>query len=252
MSHTLVSVLALTATFFSTTSAAEPITFKSGPSRVQLVELYTSEGCHSCPPAEKWLNKLRADKRLWSSVVPVAFHVDYWDYIGWRDRFAQPEYSQRQRLHRHLGNVQTVYTPGFVVAGAEWREWFRGDKLRNLNSRPGPMTATLNDGKLSVSFKPNKGIQGRLEAVVARLIFDQSTQVKAGENDGKTLNHEFVVAGMQRASMVESDDNSWSAEVALPESAHASRTQAVALWITPAGRQFPIQALGGYLPENIN
>ena len=79
MSHTLVSVLALTATFFSTISAAEPITFKSGPGRVQLVELYTSEGCHSCPAAEKWLNKLRADKRLWSSVVPVAFHVDYWD-----------------------------------------------------------------------------------------------------------------------------------------------------------------------------
>ena len=74
---------------------------------------------------------------------------------------------------------------------------------------------TLNEGKLSVSFKPNKGIQGRLEAVVANLIFDQSTQVKAGENDGKTLNHEFVVAGMQRASMVESDDDSWSAEVAL-------------------------------------
>jgi hypothetical protein len=72
-------------------------TFQSGPARVGLLELYTSEGCSSCPPAESWLSGLAGNDALWKDVVPVAFHVDYWDYLGWRDVFASSAFSERQR-----------------------------------------------------------------------------------------------------------------------------------------------------------
>jgi len=94
-------------------SWAEDIEFNSGNKKVALVELYTSQGCSSCPPADEWLNTLKDKPGLWSKFVPVAFHVDYWDYLGWKDSFSKKEYSSRQRLHRKQGNVKVVYTPGF-------------------------------------------------------------------------------------------------------------------------------------------
>jgi hypothetical protein len=78
---------------------AEEFEIRSGPERVSLLELYSSEGCSSCPPAEQWLGELRKDPRLWRSIVPVAFHVDYWDGLGWKDRFAQPQWTARQRAY---------------------------------------------------------------------------------------------------------------------------------------------------------
>jgi hypothetical protein len=76
---------------------AETSTFQSGESATTLIELFTSEGCSSCPPADKWLSKFRSNPDLWSRVVPVAFHVDYWNNLGWMDRFSRPEFTERQR-----------------------------------------------------------------------------------------------------------------------------------------------------------
>ncbi|MCK5360690.1 MAG: DUF1223 domain-containing protein, partial [Gammaproteobacteria bacterium] len=76
--------LLLAGSAFITTAYAEEKHFSSGEGKVNLVELYTSEGCSSCPPAEKWMNNLKDDPRLWQHFVPLAFHVDYWDYIGWK------------------------------------------------------------------------------------------------------------------------------------------------------------------------
>src|ERR1700712_4295101 len=75
---------------------AEPVKLLSGENRVHLLELYSSEGCSSCPPAESWLGELRTAPGLWRDFVPVAFHVNYWDRLGWRDRFASKEYTARQ------------------------------------------------------------------------------------------------------------------------------------------------------------
>ena len=74
--------------------AAVPLKFSSGGTRTHLVELYSSEGCSSCPPAEKWLGDLRDEAELWRDFVPVAFHVVYWDHLGWRDRFASKEVTR--------------------------------------------------------------------------------------------------------------------------------------------------------------
>ena len=95
----------------------------SGPEQVTLVELYTSEGCSSCPPADRWLNKKVGDDDLWTRFVPVALHIDYRDYIGWRDRFANPEYTDRQRLIASTHSERTIYTPEVVLNGKPWRKW---------------------------------------------------------------------------------------------------------------------------------
>jgi hypothetical protein len=104
-----------------TAAIAQPLVIQSPEGRVSLLELYTSEGCSSCPPADRWLSTLRDDPRLWRLVVPVAFHVDYWDYLGWRDRFADPAHAERQRTLAGQGLLSTVYTPGLVLDGKEWR-----------------------------------------------------------------------------------------------------------------------------------
>ena len=82
-------VLAASAISIITSLAAET-RFESGPQQISLVELYTSEGCSSCPPAEAWLSRLKEEPGLWKNFVPIAFHVDYWDRLGWRDRFSSP------------------------------------------------------------------------------------------------------------------------------------------------------------------
>lgn len=84
--------------FFATLAdAEEALVFTSAPARVTLLELYSSEGCSSCPLADAWVNSLQAGPGLWTQLVPVVFHVDYWDYIGWKDRFATPAFTDRQR-----------------------------------------------------------------------------------------------------------------------------------------------------------
>ena len=86
----------------SITHAAETLHMESGTIRNTLIELYTSEGCSSCPPAEDFMNKLKNDNNLWKKWVPVAFHVQYWDYIGWKDHYATRENGQRQSLYANL------------------------------------------------------------------------------------------------------------------------------------------------------
>src|SRR5689334_522273 len=105
-------------------STLQPTTFESGETRNVLIELFTSEGCSSCPAAEKWLGALKSNQDLWRKIVPVAFHVDYWDRLGWRDRFAKPEFTARQQRYAAAWGGDAVYTPGFVINGKEWRSWF--------------------------------------------------------------------------------------------------------------------------------
>ena len=97
----------------------------SPSTRTALVELYTSEGCNSCPPADRWLS--RQTEREWDArqVVALAFHVDYWDRLGWKDRFAQPAFSARQRALAAQQGSRTVYTPQVLVSGRSLPQWQR-------------------------------------------------------------------------------------------------------------------------------
>ncbi|MGB1272163.1 MAG: DUF1223 domain-containing protein, partial [Endozoicomonas sp.] len=89
-----------------------------------VIELYTSQGCSSCPPAEAWLSRWLDKPELWQSVIPLAFHVSYWNYLGWPDIFSDQAYDQRQKRYQTLGYSRSTYTPEFIVNGREWRGWF--------------------------------------------------------------------------------------------------------------------------------
>ena len=107
--------------FPATLSVASEARFGSGPQQTALIELYTSEGCSSCPPAEAWLSRLKDNPGLWKQFVPIAFHVDYWDRLGWRDRFSSQRWTERQRRYASLWESESVYTPAVVVNGREQR-----------------------------------------------------------------------------------------------------------------------------------
>jgi hypothetical protein len=113
VSH-LVILVAATLMMPSPLCAADAA-FESGPRKTRLLELFTSEGCSSCPPAETWLSTLKDERGLWRDFVPLAFHVDYWDRLGWRDPFAAKAWTQRQYAHSTRWKSGSVYTPGFVL-----------------------------------------------------------------------------------------------------------------------------------------
>jgi hypothetical protein len=227
---------------------AEPLALSSPVARTALLELYTSEGCSSCPPADRWLGTLRDDARLWRELVPVAFHVDYWDYIGWPDRFASAANSRRQRDYAASGRVRTVYTPGFVVNGREWRGWFRNGPL---DAGPavdaGVLTLELDDGRLAARFAPTVAVNGPLELHVVLLGFGLESEVARGENAGRTLHHDFVVLDHRTLPLASADGIHAATGDWRPPDESAPR-RALAAWVTPRGGLEPMQAVGGWLP----
>jgi len=146
------NVLPALALLVSTTATAGNLTLNSGSKQVTLLELYTSQGCSSCPPAERWFNEYIDDEDLWTMVVPVAFHVDYWDYIGWKDTYATPEYGERQRDYARAGKARTVYTPGLFANGREWRGWTLRLNPRASDREPGNLSVVIADRRLVATY----------------------------------------------------------------------------------------------------
>ena len=226
---------------------AQSADIKGPVSRAALVELFTSEGCSSCPPAEKWLNGLADRDDLWSRVVPVAFHVDYWDYIGWPDRFASREHSRRQQTYHAVGHLKNVYTPGLVLAGKEWRAWFRDRTLVLPDDVDvGSISVSVRDGRFEARFEPAVDVPESIELHVARLGFDFATEVEAGENRGRTLTHDFVVLGWSRHAL-KREGEGYGAQGKLPSVSNPAQRQALAVWVSVPGDPYPIQAAGDWL-----
>lgn len=224
--------------------SADILQMDSGEKQVQLIELYTSQGCSSCPPAERWLNDFSKSDNLWRKVVPLAFHVDYWDYLGWKDRYASSEYSSRQRLQHLSGAVRSVYTPGFVVDGREWKGWFSRRSLPAGQESSGRLTATLNGNNLTTSYHSEQ--QSELILNVVLLGFDIQSKITAGENHGRTLPHEFVVLNHQQH--LSDNGNWWSV---LPENPFPEvKRLALALWVTSKSNLRPLQATGSWLASD--
>lgn len=231
-------------------AAAAPLTFSSGPTRVDLIELYTSEGCSSCPPAEAWIGDLRAKPGLWTEFVPVAFHVNYWDHLGWRDRLSSRAYTDRQYAYASSWGSGSVYTPCFVRNGMEWRPRWGG--TTSLKGSAGTLGATLaGDGSCRVEFRPAPGAgghQGPCRAHLALLGFGLSSRVTAGENQGETLRHEFAALGLSEAPM-EEQAGVMVALLRLPDPAvPGAARRAAAIWVSRTGDLEPLQATGGWIP----
>jgi len=191
--------------------AAAACTFESPAHRLTVLELYTSEGCNSCPPADRWLSGLR-DRALDAQVLPLAFHVDYWNDLGWIDRFSQPAFSARQHGVAERNRSGFVYTPQLVLDGRDWRGW-RGTqelsaRLKAINAEaPGAAIRAgarlIGDsvevtGSVALSDRAG-GEQARAAAALTWIsIYEQglSTTVGAGENRGRTLTHDYVVRAL--------------------------------------------------------
>jgi len=188
-------LVALPLLFASSFGYGETV-FESSNESVPLIELFTSEGCNSCPPADAWLSSLRTSDGLWSRYVPVAFHVTYWDSLGWRDRFGQQKFDTLHETTAAHANAP-VYTPGVFVAGREWRVWRRAplsiDGLRD--SIVGVLKAEVGDAIATVTFDSPKAFT-QLNVDLAWLQANQTTQVRRGENAGKNLHHEFVARAL--------------------------------------------------------
>lgn len=171
-----------------------------------LVELYTSEGCDSCPPADRWLSSLAAKGYVPGKLVPIALHVDYWDYIGWKDPYAKPEFTLRQRLHAQLKRSRLVYTPQVILQGQDFRGWGARDtgaferELAPINARPAAARIALKiAGGRPGAFEVEAEAEvldpaQRAQAALYLATYESRLQseVRAGENRGRTLGHDFV------------------------------------------------------------
>jgi hypothetical protein len=168
------------------------------------VELYTSEGCNSCPPADRWLSGI-AKSYPRERVVPLALHVDYWDYIGWKDPYARREFSQRQRRLSQLQRVALVYTPQVVLQGADFRAWGGPEfdrAVQRINGRPASAHLSLAiTGRTEVGFRVQVDARADAgeEARVYLAAYESglSSQVSAGENRGRRLAHDYVALEWQ-------------------------------------------------------
>jgi hypothetical protein len=230
---------------FTTVSArGGDIVFESKPAQTHLLELFTSEGCSSCPPAEAWLSKLKDEPQLWRDFVPLAFHVDYWDRLGWRDPFASKMWTARQSAYSAHWKSESVYTPGFVLDGREWR-------TQNLPGAGPAATGVLkitmaNGDRVTATFQPSAGGGRDYDIHVARLGFGLGIDVKAGENRGRKLVHDFVVLALTNERMT-GGEKELRLGAATAKQGPDSRG-ALAAWVTEAGKLEPIQAVGGWLP----
>lgn len=170
-----------------------PCAASSGPLITPVLELYTSEGCSSCPPADQWASTLKG-----RNIVVQAFHVGYWDYIGWVDRFAAPAYTARQRELAARNRLRSIYTPQVVLNGRDWPQW-GGDPSRIAGkgepARLALALRRLEDNQFEATVAP-AGAAGTAPAWAAYWTVTEhghNSKVKTGENAGEFLKHDFVV-----------------------------------------------------------
>jgi hypothetical protein len=169
--------------------SATSCTRQSGQHVPWVVELYTSEGCSSCPPADRWLSGLKGKPE----VIALSFHVDYWDRLGWKDRFSSAAHSQRQSQLLRTSGARYPYTPQVVVAGRDQPRW------SGLNWTSQPTLASVqvklqHDGDTySAELQPLPGAPTRIAGFWALTEDGHASAVKSGENRGATLAHDFVV-----------------------------------------------------------
>lgn len=182
-------------------AAAGVCSVRSGGQITPLIELYTSEGCSSCPPADQWLSReLRSGEHRanW-----LAFHVDYWDELGWPDRFASPQHTERQRRRVNAVRQSAVYTPQVMIGPQVQTTWRASPAVaRALKAAQGPAEVGLalqlqsqgTGSTLHLGAARSGKAPGKAASVwLAQTLDDQQTRVRAGENNGVTLRHDRVV-----------------------------------------------------------
>ncbi len=183
--------------------ASEQVTISktSGPETVAILELYTSEGCSNCPQAERFLKQLGEKYVPGKNFIPLAFHVDYWDYKGWEDPFSAPQHGERQREIANRNNLRSLYTPQFVLYGTDFPAYNNIPKALTIINDTKPVTTInvnvgLNKQKLNtrINVKANNDRSRFFSDVFIAITENRlSSRVTEGENEGLRLEHEYVV-----------------------------------------------------------
>ncbi|MEL0631735.1 DUF1223 domain-containing protein [Pseudoalteromonas carrageenovora] len=250
-SHLLFIALTGLIIFCSQSQASEQVTISSTPNKTTFLELYTSQGCSSCPPAERWISKLTDNEKLWTDLIPINFHVTYWDYLGWKDPFASTVFSKRQRTYKTLGKSRIVATPGFMVDGNGWQGWFYKQAIPETKANYlGNLHATINNSKIDIEYNTANTVYDNnkdLAAHVALLGFGIETQIHSGENVGRKLKHDFVVIGYQQSSM-SANHKLAAANLTLPHAVDVSPSkQALVFWVSKKDDPTPLQVAADWL-----
>ena len=215
---------------------AMPISGAKAGENVVVVELFTSQGCSSCPPADDVLSQLSER----DDVIALSLHVDYWDYLGWRDTFAQRQFSERQVAYREAWRKSVVYTPQMVVQGSEDVMGSRPDDLSaaiDAALRIEPQVSVTIDregGMLKCRFEP--GSERAVGIIwIAKYTKNATVEISRGENAGRTITYMNVVNSLNRIG-------SWAGneieDVSMPQPGPG---EGVAIWIQ-AGENGPILA----------
>ncbi len=186
--------------------------------RAVLVELFTSQGCSSCPPADAVLARLGRDARAEVEVIPLSFHVDYWDYLGWKDPFSSPRFSERQRWYASIEGRSGVYTPQMIVDGGRGFVGSKETMAREAVARAAKLAQPLRlelrvDADGSVHYRA----RGEASGAELHLILAQDyarNAVHRGENAGKTLQHVGVVRELETRKYEETESGRWHPKLA--------------------------------------
>lgn len=221
-------------------------TFSSGERRTILMELYSSEGCSSCPPAEKQISQLVSHQDLWKKYVPLNFHVDYWNYLGWVDPYSNKKFTRRQNQYASLWRVGTIYTPAFVNNGKSM-----GASI-DLNDSGVPSTGKLPRLKVvanglsqfQVQIENLPGKTSDFEFHLALLGNGLVSKVNAGENRGRTLEQNFAVLALKSTSI---NQKNFTVRLAPLKSKAKPKSYSLAGWVTRKGELISLQAVGGPL-----
>jgi hypothetical protein len=227
---------------------AQDAVFSSNGAKASLVELYTSEGCSSCPPAEAWLGKLKADPGLWRDVFPVAFHINYWDDLGWTDRFATPAMTQRQRDYAARFGQDSVYTPEFIVNGHEWqRGWLSTGLPEPTADKSGALTVRRAANEtVTAQYVPSAPCE-HCTLNVALLGFNIASDVRSGENGGRKLQHDFITLGFTSTALAAGKDGALTAGPLRVSTVAGEKSSALVAWVSDADGKI-LQVTGGWLP----
>lgn len=184
---------------------------QSGAMVTPVIELYTSEGCSSCPPADRWVSGFKRQAGNPTTPVIQAFHVGYWDYIGWIDRFASPAHTARQRQIASWNNQHSIYTPQAVLNGRDWRDWNLTGNTLAVSREPAHASISLKQlgaDQFEAVVTADSGAPAFWSAYWTVTENNHSSKVKAGENAGELLQHDYVVRQFTPAGDYRSDPSS--------------------------------------------